>query len=378
MAKTQTKRSIAPAVVPVGEITGGVDTHKKFHVAAARDGLGRLLGTKRFDATLAGYAALLAWLTGFGPVVLVGVEGTGCYGAGLTGFLTGRGVRVVEVDRPNRRTRRRTGKSDPADAIAAAAAAASGEATTIPKPRTGPVESIRVLREARQLWSDARTAAINTLKALIITAPPVLREQLEPLSDTALIKRCATFDTVGTADAATALLDHETAVRHTLGELARTITDHTARIRELDQRLNALVTRIAPRTSARFGVGPSRAAQLLLTAGSPGRLHSEAAFACLTGVAPQDCGSGQTSGRHRLSRAGDRQANSVFYYIVLTRMAHDKPTQTYIADRLNPNNGNKKHLIRCLKRYVAREIYPCLIADLADLADIATPTTTAA
>lgn len=366
MAKTQPTRSKAP-LTPVGEIAGGVDTHKKFHVAAARDGLGRVLGTRRFDATLAGYAGLLAWLAGFGPVTLVGVEGTGCYGAGLAGYLTGRGVRVVEVDRPNRQSRRRTGKSDPADAIAAAAAAQSGEATTIPKPRTGPVESVRILREARQLWAQARTAAVNTLKALIITAPPVLREQLDPLSDTALLARCAGFEPVTATHAATVLLDHDTAVGHVLGELARTIADHDARIRELDTRLHALVEAIAPRTSALFGIGPGRAAQLLLTAASPGRLHSEAAFATLTGVAPRDCGSGTTSGRHRLSRAGDRQANSVLYYIVLTRLAWHEPSRAYLTERLNPNGRNKKHLIRCLKRYLAREIYPHLIADLATM-----------
>ena len=368
MAKLQARRSsVAPVQVPVGEITGGVDTHKKFHVAAARDGLGRLLGTRRFDATLAGYHGLLAWLAGFGPVALVGVEGTGCYGAGLAGYLTGRGVRVVEVDRPNRQNRRRAGKSDPADAIAAAAAAQSGQAGTIPKPRTGPIESVRVLWEARQLWTTARTAALNTLKALLITAPPDLREQLEPLSDTVLLARCARFEPVPATHAATVLLDHDTAVRHVLGELARAITEHTARVHELDTRLHALVEHIAPRTSALFGVGPGRAAQLLLTAGGPDRLHGEAAFARLTGVAPQDCGSGQTTGRHRLSRTGDRHANSVLYYIVLTRLAWHEPTKTYLADRLNPHGGNKKHLIRCLKRYLAREIYPRLITDLTTM-----------
>lgn len=367
MAKTQVKSSADMPVVPVGEITGGVDTHKKFHVAAARDGLGRMLGTRRFEATLTGYAGLLAWLSGFGPVALVGVEGTGCYGAGLTGYLTSRGVRVAEVDRPNRQHRRRTGKSDPADAIAAATAAQSGEATTTPKPRTGPVESVRVLREARQLWTTARTAALNTLKALLITAPPSLRERLESLSDTALLAHCTGFEPVTATHAATVLLDHETALRHVLGELARTIAGHTSRIHELDTRLNTLVQAIAPRTSALFGVGPGRAAQLLLTAGGPDRLHSEAAFARLTGVAPQDCGSGQTTGRHRLSRAGDRQANSVLYYIALTRLAWHEPTKTYLAQRLNPNGGNKKHLIRCLKRYLAREIYPRLTADLTTM-----------
>src|SRR5947208_8374808 len=115
------------------EVTGGVDTHKDTHVAAAKDALGRVLGTQAFAATPAGFTALLAWLSGWGSVVAVGVEGTGSYGAGLARYLSAAGVRVVEVNRPDRAKRRQKGKSDPQDAINAAAAVQSGDATATPK-----------------------------------------------------------------------------------------------------------------------------------------------------------------------------------------------------------------------------------------------------
>ncbi len=241
---------------------------------------------------------------------------------------------------------------------------------------------MRVLRTTRRQLIEARTALINTLHALIVTAPATLRESLHGLSTTALITHCAALTTPalpasglrGTArtqardQLAQALLDSTTTVKFTLAGLAATITDHNTRIAELDTCLDTLVRRIAPRTCAQFGIGPGRAAQLLLTAGdNPDRVHSEAAFAHLIGTAPLDCSSGRQQ-HHRLSRAGDRQANSVLYYIVLTRLAHHEATRTYIEDRLGAGKKmTKKHLIRCLKRYITREIYPKLMADLTDL-----------
>ena len=386
--KTTTRKPGAPAhpITPVGDITGGVDTHRDSHVAAATDALGHDLGTRRFPTTTTGYTALLAWLRGFGPLAAVGVEGTGSYGAGLTTHLHTHDVTVVEVNRPNRQARRRTGKSDPADADAAAVATLAGKATATPKLRTGPVESVRVLRVVRGQLVKARTATINTLHALIITAPQDLRESLQGMSATALITHCATLPvpapptaglrgtarTQATTALATALLDSHTGVRLALAQLAQTVNDHDTRLRELDTALRALTSTIAPRTMALYGLGPDTTGQLLVTAGdNPDRLRGETAFACLTGVAPQDASSGN-SDHQRLSRAGDRQANAAFYRIVLTRLAGQDATRTYLADRLSPNEGNKKHLIRCLKRYVAREVYPRLMADLAGLSALST------
>ena len=131
-------------------ITGGVDTHSEVHVAAALDPVGGLLGTREFPASAAGYAGLLDWLAGFGNLALVGVEGTGSYGAGLARYLAAHGVRVVEVDRADRQDRRRQGKSDPLDAVSAARAAQSGRAAGAPKGRDGAVEAIRALMVAKR------------------------------------------------------------------------------------------------------------------------------------------------------------------------------------------------------------------------------------
>jgi transposase len=393
MAKTRTKSSIPsraePVITPVGDITGGVDTHLEFHVAAARDSLGRVLGTEKFAATQTGYADLLAWLRAFGPLAVVGVEGTGSYGAGLTGYLTSQGIKVVEVNRPNRQKRRLHGKSDPQDAINAAAAVQAGDATATPKLRTGPIESVRVLRVVRDQLITARTATINALKALIVTAPPTLREPLHGLTVPALIRRCTTLPTLDLptldlptprpgsktrAHAATHLTEQllvtgaEHTVRLALNELARTISYYDTRIRDLDTTLDTLIRRIAPRTTALHGLGPDTTAQLLLTAGdNPHRIHTEAAFARLTGTAPQDASSGKHQ-HHRLSRAGDRHANAALYRITITRLATHQPTRTYMHQRHKPGTKTtKKHLIRCLNRYITREIYPHLTADLADL-----------
>ena len=142
-------------------ITGGVDTHAEVHVAAALDRLGGLLGVREFPATPAGYARLLGWLQDFGTVCLIGIEGTGSYGAGLARHLAAAGVRVAGVDRADRQDRRRQGKSDPLDAVSAARAAQSGRAGGAPKGRDGAVEAIRALMVAKRSARHERTQAIN-------------------------------------------------------------------------------------------------------------------------------------------------------------------------------------------------------------------------
>jgi AAA domain/Transposase len=175
-------------------VTIGVDTHKNLHVAAARDQLGRRLGTTMAPATGAGYAQLLAWARGLGEPVAWGVEGTGSYGAGLARFLATHGQRVWEVNRPDRATRRRCGKSDPVDADAAARTVQAGEASGTPKTQDGAVEMVRALRVARPTAVKARTQAINALKGLLVTAPSELRQQLEGLSTAKLIRQAAALD----------------------------------------------------------------------------------------------------------------------------------------------------------------------------------------
>ena len=340
-----------------GQIIGGVDTHGDTHHAAVLDHLGRLLGTEQFPTTRAGLHGLRAWLTNQGTVHAVGIEGTGSYGAGLTRHLREHDITVIEVDRPDRRTRRRHGKSDPVDAIAAAQAVQSGRATVIPKTRTGPVEAIRVLHTVRGEAVKARTAALNHLHALITTAGEPLRDQLRGLTGTTLITGCARLRP------ATTLTDPIAATKTALRRLARRIQTLTAEITDADRELAGLTTTITPAITALHCVGPQTAAQLLVTAGdNADRIASEAGFARLCGVAPVPASSGNTT-RHRLHRGGDRNANAALHRVVIVRMRHCERTRAYVVRR-TAEGKTKKEIIRCLKRYVAREVYTAILADL--------------
>lgn len=345
-------------------VTGGVDTHKDTHTAAALDGLGRPLGTRTFPSTPAGYAALLAWLAGFGTVTAVGVEGTRSYGTGLALYLATQGIRVIEVNQPDRHTRRRKGKTDSQDAINAAHAVLSGRATATPKAGTGPAAGITALRTVLTSAVKSRTAALNQLDSLIVTAPAALRETLTGLTRQALITTCARLRPG--AD----LTYPTTATKTALRRLARRIQLLTTEIDQAKTELQILTSRALPRTTALFGVGPDTAAQMLITAGdNPDRISHDASFAHLCGTAPIEASSGR-SDRHRLNRGGDRHANAATYRVVIVRMRHCPRTRAYLARR-TAEGLPKRHIIRCLKRYVTREIYHALIADMTDLATAA-------
>jgi transposase len=333
-------------------VTVGVDTHKDTHVAAARDQLGRRLGTTQVPTSSAGYAQLLSWAHALGEVVAWGVEGTGSYGAGLARFLAAQGQRVVEVNRPDRQARRRRGKSDAVDADAAARAVQAGEATGVPKAQDGVVEMLRALRAARQTAVKARTQAINALKGLLVTAPAELREQLGGLPTGRLVGAAAELE-AGTLTTPTA------ATKLALRGLAQRYQHLDAEIALLTEQLDALTARHAPKLRDLHGVGPDCAAALLIAAGdNPRRLHSEAAFAALCGTSPVEASSGKTR-RHRLNRGGDRQANAALHRVVVVRLRWHQPTRDY-ATRRTTQGKTSKEILRCLKRYVAREVFAVL------------------
>jgi transposase len=340
---------MALTIVETRAITGGVDTHADTHVAAALDPIGGLLGVRQFPASAAGYASLLEWLGRFGTVCLVGIEGTGSYGAGLARHITSAGIRVVEVDRSDRQDRRRQGKSDPLDAVSAARAAQSGRARGASKGRDGTVEAIRALMVAKRSARAERTQAINQARSLIVTGPDDLRSRFAKQTPVALVSELAALrprpiDEVGYA------------TRIALKELARRAQFLDGQLERLDELIIPLVTARAPGLLALYGVGPDTAALLLVAAGDhPGRLRSEAAWAHLCAAAPIPASSGKTV-RHRLNPGGDRQANHALWRIVITRMSSHPPTRAYVARR-TAEGLSKKEIIRCLKRYVAREVY---------------------
>jgi transposase len=338
---------------PDVEVFAGVDTHTDTHHAAAVDSLGRPLADREFPATTQGYRALLAWLRTFGVMRAVGVECTGSYGAGLTRVLSAAGLAVLEVNAPDCGTRRAHGKSDPIDAYVAARAAASGRAHAIPKARNGQVEAMRQLRVTRASAVKARTQAINQLTGLRVTAPEPLRHTLTGLSRSALVNTCLRLRP------STDLADPVQATRFALRQLARRIRRLAEEIDELEEHLATLAATAAPNLLELFGVGTETASQLMVTAGdNPERLRSEGAFAALCGAAPVPASSGRTD-RHRLSRGGDRQANRALHMITVVRMRYCPRTRVYVARRLQQGLA-KKDIIRCLKRFVAREVYHAL------------------
>ena len=292
---------------------------------------------------------LLGWLGGFGTVGLIGIEGTGSYGAGLARHVAAAGIRVVEVDRSDRQDRRRQGKSDPLDAVSAARAAQSGRARGAPKGRDGAVEAIRALMVAKRSARSERVQTINQARSLIVTGPDDLRARFAGHAVAALVSELAALrprpgDAVGYAT--------RIAVRE-LGRRAEFLDGQLAR---LDELIVPLVTARAPGLLALYGIGPDTAALLLIAAGDhPGRLRSEAAWAHLCAVAPIPASSGKVT-RHRLNPGGNREANHALWRIVITRMSSHAPTRAYV-ERRTGQGLSKKEIIRCLKRYVAREVY---------------------
>ena len=335
-------------------ISVGVDTHKYVHVAVALDQLGARLGEITISVDRTGYEQLERWAHQHGEKIRFGIEGTGSYGAGLASFLRRRGHHVVEVNRPERRIRHLHGKDDSLDAEAAARAVLAGTATAAPKSADSTVEMIRQVKIAKDTAVKARSQAIITLKTVVVTAPADLREHLEPLGDAQLIEVCRALS----YDAMSAPGD---AACYTLRALAERYHDLDREARLHDRVLQTLTQRAAPELTSRFGIGADSAAELLLVVGdNPDRIRSEAALAKLAGACPIPASSGKTT-RHRLNRGGHRQANAALHRILVTRMRFHQPTIDYVARR-TAEGKTKREIMRCLKRFLIREIYQILVA----------------
>src|SRR2546421_3616797 len=332
-------------------VVGGVDTHKDLHVAAVVDERDRVLGSRSFTTTRQGYRQMLAWMGSFGEVQRIGIESTGSYGAGLLRFVQTVGIEVLEVTTPDRHDRRRRGKNDDLDAQNAAHAAFAGRRTVTPKSRDGMVESLRVLKACRKTAVAARRVALQMIHNTIVCAPDELRETLRRMTRMQLVRTLAAWRPD--------LTDYRSVVstyRITLKSLGRRYLELHDEIVDLDTMIVAIVDELAPALVARNSIGHGSAAQLLVTAGENAeRLQSEASFAALCGASPVPASSGKTT-RHRLNRGGDRAANSALHIIAIGRLRTDPPTKAYIAKRVAEGHS-KLEAIRCLKRYIAREVF---------------------
>lgn len=346
-------------------VTVGVDTHLDTHVAVALDQFGRKLDTISVGTSGHGHRKLLEWALTFGVIDTIGIEGTGSYGASLTRYLRCQNVEVVEVIRPTRQNRRLSGKTDAVDAEAAARAVQAGTVLGRSKSQDGAVEMIRMLRVARRSAMQARTQAANQLHAVVVTAPEQVRDRLRRLPIAELVSTAIGFrpGQPSTLEAASKLALKSLAVRY------RSLAEEIA---VLDAEIERLARHTAPNLFQVKGIGPDTGAALLTAAGdNPNRLRSEAAFAHLCGAAPIPASSGKTT-RHRLNRGGNREANRALHMIAINRLSYDPRAREYAARR-TAEGKTKREIIRCLKRYLAREVFKALTSD-----NINTPGTSAA
>lgn len=330
----------------------GVDTHKLTHTAAVVTPTGGLVADMTIPTDAFGAKRVLAFAREHAPGRRVwAIEGSGSYGSGLTTFLLEQGEWVVEIDRPARPARRNGAKSDELDALRAAREALSREHLAQPR-RRGDREAIRVLICTREGAVLSRTRAITHLHALVVNAPEGIRNQLRKLTTDELLERCARLRT-GPSQS----VEHRTTIT-ALRSTARRALACEAEAADLESALEVIVVRVAPELLARPGIGVMSAARVLNAWSHPGRIRSESAFAQLAGVAPIPASSGQIV-RHRLNRSGDRQLNRALHTIVLSRLQHHPETRTY-AERRRAEGRTDREIKRCLKRFVAREIYRLL------------------
>lgn len=332
----------------------GVDTHKHTHTGSVVDPLGAERATTTLPADAPGYRRLLQFAKAHADGRRIwAIEGSGCYGSGLTSYLLEQHEQVVEIDRPERPARRNGAKSDALDATRAGREALSRRHLAEPR-RRGQREALRVLLRTRKSAIDARSQAICHLKSLVVTAPAQLRHRLDGLDTDALVARCARLHIVSTHSA-----EHQATVI-SLRATARRVRVLSEEAEDLESRLGALVRQMAPRLLAEVGIAAITAAEVLCAWSHRGRLRSEAAFANLAGAAPREASSGQIT-RHRLNRSGDRRLNCALHTIVLSRLAHHDETKRYAARR-QAEGKTPREIKRCLKRHLARRLFKLLEA----------------
>jgi transposase len=330
----------------------GIDTHRDSHEVEIADPAGKPIAALQIANDSGGFAQLLAAIVKMvpGPRVAVSIEGSRSYGIGLARALAAAGLLVIECEQPSRKQRRGKGKSDPIDAHLAVLAALRLDTGRLAVPRAdGDREALRILLVARQEITAARTAQASRLRALLLTGDDTDRQTARGALTQRVLAALA-----GRELPAGARRDH--AIRQ--GEIARLVLALGQARRQLKdnrRQLLAIVDDIAPGLTRRYGIGPVSAAQAIVSFSHPGRCRSEAAFAALGGTSPIPASSGQTV-RHRLNRGGDRALNRAIHAIAVTRIRSCARTRAYVARR-TAEGKTPREIRRCLKRYIARELY---------------------
>lgn len=351
-----------PSLAELVDAVIGVDTHRDTHEAEIADATGTPIATLKIRNDSAGFVAMLAWIAEHapGPRIVVSLEGTRSFGVGLARALSAAGVMMLECEQPNRKQRRGKGKSDPIDAHLAVLAALRLDADRLPAVRAdGDREALRILLGARQDISTASTAQTNRLRALLLSGEDVDRQSA----------RCALTDAVLAALARRRLpsgSSREHTIRHAeIRRLALALREAGRQLRQNRKELQAIVDDLAPGLTGRYGVGPVSAAQAVVSFSHPGRCRNEAAFAALAGTSPLPASSGRTV-RHRLNRGGDRGLNRAIHTIALTRIRSCPRTRAYV-ERRTAEGKSSREIRRCLKRYIARELYRTLTQAMTPL-----------
>jgi transposase len=333
----------------------GVDTHRDTHHAEIAHPSGAVIAACSIPATSAGYAQLLAWARRHapGPRLVISIEGTRSYGAGLARAAAAAGLRVTECEQPARKNRRGKGKSDPIDAHLAVLAALQLDTAKLPVPRAdGDREALRILLCARAELATTSTGQANRLRALLRDGGDRDRDLARgPLSATTL----AGLARRRQPRAAT----REQAVRHSeIRRLALAVHEATRALKANKAQLAQIANDLAPGITSQPGIGPVSAAQAIVSFSHPGRCRNDAAFARLAGTSPLEASSGQTT-RHRLNRGGDRALNRATHIIAITRMRADPATRAYVTRRRAQGKSDRE-IRRCLKRYITRQLYRTL------------------
>jgi len=335
----------------------GVDTHRDTHHAEIAHPSGAVIAACSIPSTSVGYAQLLAWARGHapGPRLVISIEGTRSYGAGLARAATAAGLIVTECEQPTRKTRRGKGKSDPIDAHLAVLAALQLDTAKLAIPRAdGDREALRILLCARAELTTTATGQANRLRALLRDGDDhdrdLARGRLTSTTLAALARRRLP-----------AAASRAQAVRHReIRRLVQALRDATRALKDNNAELDAIVSDLAPGLTSRPGIGPVTAAQAIVSFSHPGRCRHDAAFARLAGTSPLEASSGQTT-RHRLNRGGDRALNKAIHIIATTRMRSDPTTRAYITRRRAQGKSDRE-IRRCLKRYITRQLYRALTA----------------